>query len=102
MIQAENNILKPYVIRLSTSSTTQSWLIPPDTLETLVNRSSALDGTIELVDPDTCAVIGSAHTLDRSFVVSAYSGTETTLQVWPEEPPLEQPGIEPNFHGCTP
>jgi hypothetical protein len=63
-----------------------SWLVPAFGGLTILDRPSAIDGRIELVDPATCTVIDSARLLDRSFVISIAPGQRTHLEVIDESP----------------
>ena|SRR5579859_3671102 len=102
VVVAQNGVPKPYVVRITTASASWSWVVRGPSGETLLRRSAPLSGRVEVIDPDTCAVIGSTPVLERSFVVGIDPGPSATLDVWAEEPPTDLPAREPDFKGCLP
>jgi hypothetical protein len=74
-------------------------LIPPSGGLTLL-READVEGRIELIDPETCSILDSAHTLAGSYVIVVTPADPPNLDLHSEFYPSDSPAATPDFPRC--
>jgi hypothetical protein len=93
----------PLVVRVTTQTARQSWLVPPGGNALLFYQQAPLEGVVELVDPLTCEVFDK-DTLPSSPTVIEPGSLDTQPPDYElgmiEDRANRGPLAAPNFKGC--
>jgi hypothetical protein len=100
VVYADNATTLPVVVRIRSGVGDRSWLLRPSDTAVLLAGAQPVDGTIEVLDPETCSPVATMTSPPRGFGVDVSSDADSIIVVlMPPDNPSSSPR-PPDFFGC--